>query len=433
LSSSVLVFYKNHKSAILFNKNLVIAATCSAILSSVFSDLYFNIQSEKSEGGDLINSVLTLAIEYSIDTPIFAFLYYRNNRHLYVNSLTGKKDTSKIKNDVKKLFAVFSITDVMYVVVRIASQYQLLQQTNLDPFQASIFSSFLAWISFFVLANIAMNLFDRFKRDEFFWFSALVLSMNVVNSLILFSEGDSRLFFTNITADTTSAIALLSVVLLIHKQQRSSSSVATKSAFLYLAAAMAFWLTAELLWTHYQLGLGIEVPFPSLADVFWLIGYPFLILHMYKILAILRKRTKLPSTKSIMIISSVLAIIFGYTLSQVYGLTSVSSLSPFGNSEVLGNIILISYPILDAIIIVPAVTILWSLRKGERHFIHWILISCFIVMVTVGDIGFGYSNALGQETAEREEWIWDTFFNAGYLSVAAAIFWYNRFLVGRNS
>ncbi len=52
-------------------------------------------------------------------------------------------------------------------------------------------------------------------------------------------------------------------------------------------------------------------------------------------------------------------------------------------------------------------------------------------MVTVGDIGFGYSNALGQEVAEKEEWIWDTFYNAGYLSIAAALFWYSKFLVGK--
>jgi hypothetical protein len=81
---------------------------------------------------------------------------------------------------------------------------------------------------------------------------------------------------------------------------------------------------------------------------------------------------------------------------------------------------------------VPAIAILWSLRKVQREFTHWILISSFIVMVTIGDIGFGYSNTLGEDTAEKEEWIWDTFFIAGYLSVAAALFWYNKYLVVRN-
>lgn len=202
---------------------------------------------------------------------------------------------------------------------------------------------------------------------------------------------------------------------------------------MFLAIAIAFWFTAELLWTYYQLGLGIEVPFPSLADAFWLIGYAFLILHLYNILGLLKNgiRTRLISTNLIVIISVILAIILGYTLSLVYGFTDLSSFSQFDNPEALGNTILVAYPVLDAIIIVPAIAILWSLRRGERQFVHWILIASFIVMVTIGDIGFGYSNALGEEIAGKEEWIWDTFYNAGYLSIAAALFWYGRFLVDK--
>ena len=34
-----------------------------------------------------------------------------------------------------------------------------------------------------------------------------------------------------------------------------------------------------------------------------------------------------------------------------------------------------------------------------------------------------------QESASQQEWIWDMFYNAGYLSIAGALFWYNRYLV----
>lgn len=50
---------------------------------------------------------------------------------------------------------------------------------------------------------------------------------------------------------------------------------------------------------------------------------------------------------------------------------------------------------------------------------HWILIAPSTV---------GISD-VGAETANKEEWIWDTFFNAGYLSLAAALLWYGEFLV----
>ena len=360
---------------------------------------------------------------------------------MYVDNVTGKRDTSKIKSDIKKLFAVFSISDVMYIVVRIAAQYQLLQQTDLVPFQASILSSVIAWMSFFFLVNVTMHVFDRFKRDEFFWFCTLILSINIVNSLVLFSDDHERVFYTNATADITAGVALFSAVFLIYKQViqkwklkqsslSTSSSLSTNRAFLFLSIAIALWFTAEILWTHYQIGLGIEVPFPSLADLFWLLGYVFLILHLYKILGILKNNsTNSTTVKSLIIISAILAIIFGYTLVLVYGFLDLKSFIIFQNTEALGNIVLLAYPILDAIIIVPAVAIVWSLRKGERQFMHWILISSFIILSTVGDIGFGYSNALGEETANKEEWIWDTFFNAAYLSLAAALFWYSKFLV----
>jgi hypothetical protein len=60
---------------------------------------------------------------------------------------------------------------------------------------------------------------------------------------------------------------------------------------------------------------------------------------------------------------------------------------------------------------------------------HWMLRSLFIEMDTVGDIGFGYINILGEEIAEEQAWIWDVFYNAGYISIAAALFWYSKFAI----
>ena len=57
------------------------------------------------------------------------------------------------------------------------------------------------------------------------------------------------------------------------------------------------------------------------------------------------------------------------------------------------------------------------------------MISLFIIFVTVADIGFDYALAAGKDSASRQEWVWDMFYNAGYLSIAGALFWYNRYLV----
>jgi hypothetical protein len=50
----------------------------------------------------------------------------------------------------------------------------------------------------------------------------------------------------------------------------------------------------------------------------------------------------------------------------------------------------------------------------------------FIIFNAIGDIGFGYSAIIG--TVGEEEWIWDIFFNAGYLTLVCALFWQNKYL-----
>ena len=135
----------------------------------------------------------------------------------------------------------------------------------------------------------------------------------------------------------------------------------------------------------------------------------------------------------IVLISLVLAAVLGYSLSIIFGIDINNTLLLFSQKEALGNIISIAYPILDAILIVPAVAILWDLKRAGSQFTHWIMLSLFIVMVTAGDIGFGYSYVLGEEIAEEQEWIWETFYNAGYISMTAALFWYSGFVIIKRS
>jgi hypothetical protein len=94
--------------------------------------------------------------------------------------------------------------------------------------------------------------------------------------------------------------------------------------------------------------------------------------------------------------------------------------------DMLGTVLSITYPVLDSILLVPAILVLWAVRKGELAHTHWILISIFIILNGIGDIGFGYGAVLG--IIEGEEWIWDIFFTAGYLTLAAALFWQSRYL-----
>ena len=153
-------FFKKYRDSILFNRNLIIAGAGGFLASALVSQLY-----SQHGSGEFENSVAALATEYAVYVPAFALLFYFDNRHKYVvDPETGKKDRKRIMRDVKKLFASFSVSEVIFSVTRIASQYAFLQLAAYQPYEASMASSLVAWGVFFVSINLMARATRLFKR-----------------------------------------------------------------------------------------------------------------------------------------------------------------------------------------------------------------------------------------------------------------------------
>jgi hypothetical protein len=449
-------FYQKYKDAILFNKNLFIADTCSLFASAFLAQLYLELVSSSY----IANSIFTALIEYCIDTPIFLLLYYIDNRHKYIiqdlYSNVGRrkkeKDTSKLKSDIKRLLGAFSLCDIMYIIIKIFVQYQLLEYTKLQPYQAALFSSLIGWAAFIILINITMRAIKVFNKNELMWYYGIILSISISNSVIFFCSLDVKMLYDNIILDSSAAIAVCSILIVLFRQRREQHereyklmyetvySVATNRLFTSLAAGLILWFAAEVIWAYYQVWLGIDNPFPSIADALWLTGYGFFIYHLYKVFNLIGIRTTAATAgthnyRHLLISVIVIVVIASSYLVSIFIFSTSSNSNPFNgqphkNEDIIGFLISISYPVLDGTILVPAATILWSLRRADPAFTHWILISTFIIMVTIGDVGFGYSEVIiNEEIAQKELWIWDTFYNAGYICIAAALLWYNKFSV----
>jgi hypothetical protein len=153
-------FFGKYRAAILFNKNLLISGVGGFLTSAYVSQLYS--QFNKNE---FANSVVALATEYAVYLPLFSILYYIDDRQKYVDPITGKKNSKKIRDDIKKLFAAFSVSEVIYSITRVVSQYGLLQ-LNVEPYQASMVSSLTAWGIFFVAINVMAKLTQLFKTSS---------------------------------------------------------------------------------------------------------------------------------------------------------------------------------------------------------------------------------------------------------------------------
>ena len=113
--------YNKYRNYILLSKNIIISGVFAFFGGAIFTQLY-----SQYDSNNLANSVSTLLIEYAIYIPLFALLFYRDNRVRYLNPLTGGRNYGTIKTDVKKLVAAFSISELIFSFAKIYIHYELL-------------------------------------------------------------------------------------------------------------------------------------------------------------------------------------------------------------------------------------------------------------------------------------------------------------------
>ena len=112
---------------------------------------------------NLANSIVTLSVEYAIYIPLFALLFYLDNRNRYIDPLTGRKSRQRILSDVKKLLAAFSISEVIFSLSKIAIHYKLLELSTVEPYQASMIGSLGAWAIFLFSINLSVKAVKLFR------------------------------------------------------------------------------------------------------------------------------------------------------------------------------------------------------------------------------------------------------------------------------
>ena len=250
-----------------------------------------------------------------------------------------------------------------------------------------------------------------------FLIASLIGFFVISTILIVFSDPKTKRLFTSIPECISSGLASVLSLLVIYRQRRSSVKSAYTQFHLFLVFGIWLWFGAELIYSYYQIGLLMEVPFPSLADPVFLIGYAFFGTYLYGVIKKLNKSIE----QDLMVLVSVSATVsMAYILYMSLGIAQLIT----AEEDSLITTLSFAYPILDVLLLVPALILLWTMKKGDLQHTHFIMISIFVMVSATGDIGFGYSSILG--TIEEEEWMWDIFYNGAYLTLAAAMFWQLR-------
>ena len=261
--------------------------------------------------------------------------------------------------------------------------------------------------------KLSLSRFVIHKRQ----FSILILiSVVVINFPVIFSSSEIRANMIDLTAIAGAVVTVFVFFTITLMKYVRKWEI---DGFLPFFIGTLLWLAAEFTFAYYREGLGVEVPYPSFADLFWLLGYGFFLFHNYSVIAKLRGILTIDRSM-IILVSAAVGLTLGYILNLTFGVAEILS----STTDSLSFGVSVFYPIIDGILLIPSIIIFWSLRKGDSSHMHWFLMSASFVMVTIGDIGFGYSFALSPEVAGEYEWIWSIFFNTCYVCMAAGGIWF---------
>jgi hypothetical protein len=158
---SIKKFYQKYKDYILFNKSIIISGVFAFFGGAFFTQFYSYF-----DANSFSNSVVTLAFEYSIYLPIFALLFYLDNKLRYIDPKTGKRNYKTIKSDIKKLIAAFAISEIIFSVSKVAIHYQLLNNEIVEPYIASMIASLSAWAIFLIVINLSIRTVHLFRSKQ---------------------------------------------------------------------------------------------------------------------------------------------------------------------------------------------------------------------------------------------------------------------------
>ena len=210
----------------------------------------------------------------------------------------------------------------------------------------------------------------------------LVLAYVLVNLFVIGGDG-FIITLNNLVAPLLTIITTISAFILLLQIR---ANVRSRLLWGGLFAGWALWAIAEILWFVFGY-LGQEVPYPSIADLFWLVGYIPLGIGLYSRLR--EMPLKLTSSQKLALWGSSLATIF-ITLAFVI----LPVFQGYDASNRLGSIISIIYPLADLVLLVSVLRLIFVYRSGDYGFSWNLLITGFVLM-TIADLVFAYATPLG--------------------------------------
>jgi hypothetical protein len=297
--------------------------------------------------------------------------------------------------------------------------------------------------------------------------TSLIISIITTNSFIIFSpDENTRLYNAGITSAITVGVALVICLVQVYRYKKTVPRQEkagqpyhyfdNNKMHLSICLFLGLWFTAHMIWVlEYQQSSGV-----SIADALWFIGYASFGYFLFSLYHHSFREEFEPFV--LILVAIIIAIALIFVLDSIVSILRLLSTQTIDLSVTLVTLV---YPILDAVLFFPAVLIFWAVRRRRRgsrsRGSHedtaireqeetkakrvqgktslssplvagttsvWILLLSIAMMLSaIGDTGYAYSAAYGPDTVQRDVWIWDVFYNADHLCLAAALIGYRHF------
>jgi ABC-type branched-subunit amino acid transport system substrate-binding protein len=248
-----------------------------------------------------------------------------------------------------------------------------------------------------------------------YFFLGVISTIVIGNSIIVLADSDSKLIYSNWILIINSLIAAGLSAMILFKDKESNEADKTN---IFLTLGLVFWLIANMIWAYYEVVLDIVSPVPSLADLFLLSAYGFLI---YRLINIYRNLRHTTNKKFLFLIISGTGLFLIYILNLTLDLTELSNFR-----GLMLFIVTIAYPTLNSVLTVLALMILLGIKNEKHHFIPWICELVGFLAIVVGDSWF----AIIVLTAFVEQiWMSTLLLSAHYLLIAGGLIWYLRYFI----
>jgi ABC-type branched-subunit amino acid transport system substrate-binding protein len=265
--------------------------------------------------------------------------------------------------------------------------------------------------------GIKKNFFGISNKKGLFIIS-LIAAIIIENSIILYAPIASKIIYTNLILLINASVAAgLSVILVINIVLKQKFLNFDSKTHIALAIGLVLWLCANIQWVLYELK-EVVPGVPSTADFFWLSAYPFL---GYSLYSTFKRFYKKNYNKKVFLISLICSILF--IISIIIITVSIAVFST-AKGMILFSII-IAYPILNIILIIPAIVMVIGFKKEPEFSIPRMCESVSLINLVIADSWFAIiflSNTI------EAIWFSNLLIVDHYLIISAGLLWSLFFL-----